>query len=68
MANFNITYEELKTILSAFENSIYRNVVGYIELLHALKEEGTDLTLKQKIQLENAVINAVQEPAPTSNE
>ncbi len=55
--DFKISYEDAKKILSVFENSVYRQVIGYIEILHSLKEEGTDLTLKEKIDLEIALLN-----------
>lgn len=53
MSNFTLSYEDAKKILSVFYNSPYRNVVGYVEIMHGLKEEGTELTLKNKVDLEN---------------
>jgi hypothetical protein len=53
--SFAIEYEDLKKLLNVFYNSPYRNVVGYIELLHNLKETESDITLKEKIDLEIAL-------------
>jgi hypothetical protein len=52
---FTIEYEDLKKILSVFYNSPYRNVVNFVEILHNLKEIDSNLTLKQKIDIENAL-------------
>lgn len=55
--DFKISYDYLKVLLNALYGSPYRNVAPYIEMLHNLKEEGTDLTLKQKIDIELAIAN-----------
>lgn len=55
MSNFTISFEDAKKILSVFYNSPYRNVVGFVDILHAIKEEGTELSLKEKIDIENAI-------------
>lgn len=55
MSNFIISFEDAKKILSVFYNSPYRNVVGFVDILHAIKEEGTELSLKEKIDIENAI-------------
>lgn len=55
MSHFVLSYEDAKRILSAFENSVYKHVVGYIEILHNLKEEGTEVLLKEKLAIENAL-------------
>lgn len=53
--SFKISYEDLKVLLNVFYGAPYRQVVGIIEMLHALKEEDTDLTLKQKVDIEVAL-------------
>lgn len=55
--DFKISYEDLKVILNVFYGSPYRNAIQFIDMLHALKEEGTDLTLKEKVDLEIALSN-----------
>jgi hypothetical protein len=63
MSHFTLSYEDAKKILGVFYNSPYRNVAYFVDILHASKEEGTDITLKQKIDLENALAS---ENLPTS--
>lgn len=55
--DFKISYENLKALLNVLYGSPYRNVVPYVDMLHALKEEDSDLTLKQKVDLEIALAN-----------
>jgi hypothetical protein len=66
MSNFNISYEDAQRILDAFYNSTYRVATGYVDILHGLKEEGSDLTLKQKIEIDHALRNAAQTVQPSN--
>jgi hypothetical protein len=53
--SFKISYDELKVLLNVLYGSPYRQVVPYIDMLHGLKEEGTNITLKEKVDLEIAL-------------
>ncbi len=53
--DFKLPYDSAKLLLNVFYNCKYNEAIGYIELLHNLKEDGSEITLKEKIVLENAL-------------
>ncbi len=60
--SFKISFEDAKRILSVFYNSKYNEAIGYIEILHNIKEDDSDLTLKEKIAVELALAKQIEAP------
>lgn len=58
--SFKISFEDAKRILGVFYNCKYNEAIGYIEILHNLKEEDSGLTLKEKIAVEVALAQQAQ--------
>lgn len=59
--DFKISYDQLKALLSVFYNSQYNQALPFINMLHALKEDETGLSLREKIDLEIALANQPKE-------
>jgi hypothetical protein len=59
MVNFTLSYEDAKKLLHVFYHSPYQVAASYVDMLHALEEIGSSLTLKDHVDAEAQLLNAV---------